>query len=145
MIFTFIIYFKTYLYVGFLQIISGLGDLFILSRIMVVDTKLITSPLEGVERYCFHPVCLCVCVTVCVCVSACPANILVFYFSAIRRDIDLKFIQDIMGLYSIHWTKIDLHMSMVKVTGTVHCFLKVQSYHKNWAIEIFQFCFMDTS
>ena len=24
----------------------------------------------------------------------CPADILVFYFSAIRRDIDLKFIQD---------------------------------------------------
>ena len=37
-------------------------------------------------------VCLSVCV--CVCVSVCPANILVFYFSAIRRDIDLKFIQD---------------------------------------------------
>ena len=29
-----------------------------------------------------------------VCVSVCPANILVFYCSAIRRDIDLKFIQD---------------------------------------------------
>ena len=29
-----------------------------------------------------------------VCLSVCPANILVFYFSAIRRDIDLKFIQD---------------------------------------------------
>ena len=37
---------------------------------------------------------LSVCVCVCVCVSVCPANILVFYFSAIRRDIDLKFIQD---------------------------------------------------
>ena len=37
---------------------------------------------------------LCVCVCVSVCVSVCPANILVFYFSAIRRDIDLKFIQD---------------------------------------------------
>ena len=35
-----------------------------------------------------------VCVCVCVCVSVCPANILVFYFSAIRRDIVLKFIQD---------------------------------------------------
>ena len=33
-------------------------------------------------------------VCVCVCVCVCPANILVFYFSAIRRDIDLKFIQD---------------------------------------------------
>ena len=59
---------------------------------------IITSPPEGVARYCFHPVCLClsVCLSVClcVCVSVCPANIWVFYFSAIRRDIDLKFIQD---------------------------------------------------
>ena len=31
---------------------------------------------------------------VCVCLCVCPANILVFYFSTIRRDIDLKFIQD---------------------------------------------------
>ena len=51
-----------------------------------------TSPPEGVARYCFHPVCVSVCLSVCV--SVCPANILVFYFSAIRRDIDLKFIQD---------------------------------------------------
>ena len=29
-----------------------------------------------------------------VCVSVCPADILVFYLSAIRRDIDLKCIQD---------------------------------------------------
>ena len=42
---------------------------------------------ERVARYCFHHVCLCVCL------SVCPANILVFYFSAIRRDIDLKCIQ----------------------------------------------------
>ena len=38
---------------------------------------------------------LSVCVCVCLCVCVCPANILVFYFSAIRRDIDLKFMQDI--------------------------------------------------
>ena len=37
---------------------------------------------------------VCVSVSVCVCVSVCSANILVFYLSAIRRDIDLKFIQD---------------------------------------------------
>ena len=48
----------------------------------------ITSPPEGVARYCYHLVCLSVCV------SVCPANILVFYFSAIRRDIDLKCTQD---------------------------------------------------
>ena len=80
--------------------------------------------------YCFHPVCLCVCL--CLCVSVCPANILVFYFSAIRRDIDLKFIQDTYEfVLNSLLQKNDLHMSMVKVTGTVHCFLKVQSYHKN--------------
>ena len=32
--------------------------------------------------------------SVCVCVSVCPANILIFYFSATRRYIDLKLIQD---------------------------------------------------
>ena len=40
---------------------------------------------------------LSVCLSLCVCVSVCvcPANILVFYVSAIRRDIYLKFMQDI--------------------------------------------------
>ena len=37
---------------------------------------------------------MCVSVCVCVCVSVCPANILIFYCSATRRDIDLKLIQD---------------------------------------------------
>ena len=74
-------------------------------------------------------VCLCVCLSVCLCV--CPANILVFYFSAIRRDIDLKFMQDIYRVVLNTQKNIDLHRSKVKVTGTVHCFLKVQSYHKN--------------
>ena len=35
---------------------------------------------------------MCVCVSVCV--SVCPANILIFYCSATRKDIDLKLIQD---------------------------------------------------
>ena len=75
---------------------------------------------------------MCVCVCLSVCVSVCPANILVFYFSAIRRDIDLKFIQDTYGVVLNSLKKnIDFHRSKVKVTGTVHCFLKVQSYHKN--------------
>ena len=53
----------------------------------IVVNTIITSPPEGVARYCFHPVCVCVCVCVClsvclsVCVSVCPANILVFYLS----------------------------------------------------------------
>ena len=61
----------------------------------------------------------------------CPANILVFYISAIRRDIDLKFIQDTYRVVLNSQKNIDPHMSKVMVTGTVHCFLNVQSYHKN--------------
>ena len=74
---------------------------------------------------------VCVSVCVCVCLCVCPADILVFYFSAIRRDIDLKFIQDTYRVRLNSLKKIDLHRSKVKVTGAVHCFLKVQSYHKN--------------
>ena len=67
---------------------------------------------------------------------------LVFYFSAIRRDIDLKCIQDTCA-YRVNVLNslrtISLHRATVKVTGTVHCFLKVQSYHKNIVIEHFQY------
>ena len=51
----------------------------------------------------------------------------------------------LIGSLSIHQKIIDFDRSKVKVTGTVHCFLKVQSYHKNWAIEIFKYFFVDTS
>ena len=50
----------------------------------------------------------------------------------------------LIGSLSIHWKKLT-DRSKVKVTGTVHCFLKVQSYHKNWAIENVQYFFVDTS
>ena len=80
---------------------------------------------------------VCVSMCLCVCISVCPANILIFYFSATRRDIDLKLIQYTNRIDLDSLKKIDIHMSKVKVTGTVHCFLKVQSYHKNWAIEFF--------
>ena len=60
---------------------------------------------------------VCVSVCVCVCVCVCPANILVFYFSAIRRDIDLKFIQDTYRVVLNALKNIDLHRSKVKVTG----------------------------
>ena len=83
--------------------------------------------------------------SLCVCVSLCPANIcLVFYFPAIRRDIDLKCIQDTNRVV-LNSLKKDLHRSKVKVTETVHWFLKVQSYHTNWAIEKFQYFFIDIS
>ena len=72
-----------------------------------------------------------------VCVCVCPADILVFYFSAIGRDIDLKLIQDTYRVVLNSLKKIDLHRSKVKVTGTVHWFLKVQSYHKNFFVRHF--------
>ena len=86
---------------------------------------------------------LSVCLSVCMCV--CPANVLIFYFSAIRIDIDLKCIQNTYMVVPNSHTNIDLHMSKVKVTGTIHCFLKVQSYHQNWGLEQFNFLFKDTS
>ena len=84
-----------------------------------------------------------VCLFVSVCV--CPANILVFYSSSNGRDINLKFTQDTYRVVLNSHTNIDLHMSKVNVTGTVHCFLKVQPYHKNGAIEKFQIVFKGTS
>ena len=109
---------------------------------------LLPRPRRGLRGIVFtRSVCLSVClsVCVCVCVSVCPADILLFYFSAITRDIDLKFIQDTYMVVPNSKKNIDLHRSKVKVTGTVHCFLKVQSYHKNWAIENFQYFFVYTS
>ena len=106
-----------------------------------VDDAIYLAPGGGCEVL-FSPglsVCLSVCVSLCVCVCVCPADILVFYFSAIRRDIDLKFIQVTYKVVPNSLKKNDLHRSKVKVTGTVHCFLNVQSYHKNWAIEFFFF------
>ena len=106
---------------------------------------LLPRPRRGLRGIVFtRSVCLCVCLSVCVCVCV-SGRYLVFYFSAIRRDIDLKFIQDTYIVVLNSMKNIDLHMSKVKVTGTVHCFLKVQSYHKNWDIETFFFFFIDTS
>ena len=85
---------------------------------------------EGGCEVLFSP-CLSVCVCLSVCLCVCTANILVFYFSAIRRDIDMKFIQDTYRVILKSHKNIDLHRSKVKVTGTVHCFLKAQPYHKN--------------
>ena len=64
--------------------------------------QLVTSPPEGGCEVLFLPglsVCLCVCLSVCV--SVCPADILVFYFSVIRRDIDLIFVHRHLLAYSI--------------------------------------------
>ena len=54
-----------------------------------LKVSLLPRPRRGLRGIVFtRSVCLSVCL------SVCPANILVFYFSAIRRDIDMKFIQD---------------------------------------------------
>ena len=77
----------------------------------ILRKSMITSPPEGLRGIVF---------TLYVCLCVCPANILVFYFSAIRRDIDLKFIQDTYRVVLNTQTNIDLHRSKVKVTGTVN-------------------------
>ena len=99
---------------AFFKILSWIEDRF---NICI----LLTSPPGGGCEVLFSP-CLSVCVCVSACVSVCPANILVFYFSAIKRYIDLKFILDTYRIV-LNSLKNDLHMSKVKVTGTVHCYI----------------------
>ena len=125
--------------------------IFHMSKVNVTGTVhcfLKVQSLRGLRGIVFtRSVCLCVCVCVCVCVClcVCPANIW-YFISQLLEEISIWNVYRILiGLYSIHWKKIDLHRSKVKVTRTVHYFLKVQSYHKNWAIEKFQFLFIDTS
>ena len=55
----------------------------------------ITSPPEGVARYCFHPVCLsvcvcvCVCLSVCVCVCVCVRPIFWYFISRLLEEISI--------------------------------------------------------
>ena len=81
-----------------------------------------------------------------VCVSVCVRPIFWYFISRLLEEISIwNLCRIFIGWYSIHWKNIDLHRSMVKVTETVHCFLKVQSYHKNWALEKLNFFFIDNS
>ena len=65
----------------------------IISKPNGLRPRSLPRPRRGLRGIVFtRSVCLCVCVSVCL--SVCPADILVFYVSAIGRDIDLKFIQD---------------------------------------------------
>ena len=66
-------------------------NLSVINQILV----LVTSPPEGVARYCFRGNVFTL--SVCVCVCVCPGNILVFYFSSIWRDIDLKLYRILIG------------------------------------------------
>ena len=75
-----------------------------------------------------------------------PIPIIWYFISQLLVEISIwNSYRALIGSLSIHWKNIDCHRSKVKVTGTVHCLLKVQSYHKNWAIENFQYFFVDTS
>ena len=64
------------------------------SYIHCPDFAYYLAPGGGCEVLFSPDLSVCLCVCLCVYLSVCPANILVFYFSAIRRDTDLKFIQD---------------------------------------------------
>ena len=72
--------------------------------------------------------CLSVCLSVCVsvCVSVCPANILLFYFSTIRRDIDLKFIHD---TYSVELNSINILIFIGQRSRSQGRYIAF--YHKN--------------
>ena len=88
-------------------------------NILPDKAMLLPRPRRGLRGIVFtRSVCVCVCVCVSVCLCVCPANILVFYFSAIRRDIDLKFMQDIYRVVLNTQKNIDLHRSKVKVSDT---------------------------
>ena len=54
---------------------------------MLIGNLYLPRPQRGLRGIVFI-------LSVCLCVCVCPANIWVFYFSAIIRDIDLTFIQD---------------------------------------------------
>ena len=82
------------------------------------NVLVITSPPEGVVRYCFHPACLCVCV--------CVRSIFWYFIYRLLEEISIWNLYRILNSIKI----IDRHRSKVKFTGTVHCFSKVQSYHQ---------------
>ena len=73
----------------------------------ISEIFLITSPPEGVARYCFHPVCLSVCLCVCVCVCVCVRPIFWYFISQLLEEIWIwNLYRKLIGLYSIHWKKL---------------------------------------
>ena len=146
LIFSNVVYFRLSLSIIWNNFLYICPQIYYIWRILNMVVSLITSPPEGVARYCFHPVCLSVCVCVYVSVCVCVRPIFWYFIYRLLEEISIwNLCRIFIGWHSIHWKNIDLHRSMVKVTETVHCFLKVQSYHKNWALEKFQFFFIDTS
>ena len=104
------------------------------------DRALYVSPIRVTEHhYMSHSEFWCVWRLIC----KSPMPIFWYFISRLLVEIS-KFIQDTYSVAINSQKQIDLHMSKVKVTGTAHCFLKVQSSHKNWSIEHFQYFFVDT-
>ena len=61
-----------------------------------------------------------------------PIPIFRYFISRLLVDISICNTGHLHGCSQLNSPKTNyLHMSKFKVTGTVHCFLKVQSYHKN--------------
>ena len=68
---------------------------------LYVAYYIVTSPPEGVARYCFHPVCLSVCV--CVSVYLCVRPIFWYFISRLLEEISIwNLYRILIGLYSIH-------------------------------------------
>ena len=78
-------------------------------EVVAISDCFATSPPEGVARYCFHPVCLCVCVCLFVCVRACVRAclcvrpIICYFISRLLEEISiLNLYRILIWLYSIH-------------------------------------------
>ena len=109
---------------------------------MATIVKSISNPPLMLWATFVHYVCtLSVCPSVCVCL--CVANILVFYFSAIRRDIDLKFIHDTSRvvlnslkiskvLISMGWTLPSTGMWRGKVSAISDCLVVYMNLSCFW-------------
>ena len=73
-----------------------------ITQIRIEVFSLITSPPEGVARYCFHPVCLSVYVSVCLCVCVRPI-FLYFIYRLLEEILIWNFYRILIGLYSQHF------------------------------------------
>ena len=91
--------------------------------------------------YCFHPVCLCICLCVWLSVCLCVRPISWYFISRLLEEISIWNVYRILMGVVLNWLKKNLTFIGQWSRSKVYCFLKVQSYHKNWAIENFNiFC-----
>ena len=85
---------------------------------------------------------VCLCVYLSIYLSVCVQPIFLYFISRLLEEILIwNFYWILIGLYSIYTKILTFICQRSRSQGWLHCFLKVQSYHKNWAIEKFQFFF----